>query len=199
MADRSRNVAKPPVGSSIAVFGGGAVGLSAILAAKLTSPACLVLIDNSQTKLDMIPKEILQGVQTLKAADKSPEDIATELKALTPGGQGMDFALDCVGNEGVTLAAHGCLDKLGTLLNMGGHATAKPQYLIGKHLVMGATARGSHQGDSVPRVMVPHLIQLWRAGRFPFDKLLTTFKFEELQRALDEMHEGRVIKPLLVL
>lgn len=195
----SRNVAQPPVGSSIAVFGGGAVGLSAVLAAKLVSPACLVLVDNSQTKLDMIPKELLSGVHVVNPTDKSPEEVAAELKKLTPSGLGMDYALDCVGNEAVVLTAHAALDKLGTLLNVGSSATAKPQYLINQHLVKGITARGTHQGDSVSRVMVPRLIELWRQGRFPFDKLLTSFKFEELHKALDETHAGRAIKPLLVV
>ncbi|KAK5133160.1 hypothetical protein LTR08_008096 [Meristemomyces frigidus] len=193
------NVAKPAVGSSIAVFGGGAVGLSAILAAKLTSPACLVLVDNSQTKLDMIPKELLEGVHIVNSTNKSPEDVAAELKKLTPSGAGMDFAMDGVGNEIVLLTAHLSLDKLGTALIVGGSPNAKQQTKIENHLVNGLTTRGMHQGDSVPRVMLPHLIQLWRAGKFPFDKLLTVFKFEELHEALDEMHQGKLIKPLLVV
>lgn len=194
-----RNVAKPQAGSSIVVFGGGAVGLSAITAAKLTSPACLVLADNSQTKLDMIPKEILEGVHTINTAGQAPEDIAAALKKLTPTGLGMDYAIDGVGNEDVVLAAHLCLDKLGTMIIVGGSPTARLTPKIEGHLVGGLTTRGTHQGDSVSRIMIPHLIQLWRAGRFPFDKFLTTFKFEELQHALDETHVGRVIKPLLVL
>jgi len=195
----SSNVAKPAVGSSIVVFGGGAVGLSAIAAAKLMSPACLVLADNSQTKLDMIPREILQGVHTINTANKSSEDIAEELKKLTPSGAGMDYAIDGVGVEDVITAAHACLDKLGTMVIVGGSPTAKISTKSQNHLVGGLTTRGTHQGDSVPRVMIPYLIQLWRAGKFPFDKMLTTFEFEELQKALDETHAGRVIKPLLVL
>ena len=192
-------MAKPAVGSSIAVFGGGAVGLSAILAAKLTSPSCLVLVDNSQTKLDMIPKALLEGVHTVNSSNKTPEEIATELKKLTPFGAGMDFTMDGVGNESVLLAAHLSLDKLGTALIVGGSPTAKQQTKIENHLVNGLTTRGMHQGDSVPRVMLPQLIKLWRAGKFPFDQLLTEFKFDELHKALDEMHQGKVIKPLLVV
>lgn len=183
----------------MAVFGGGAVGLSAILAAKLSSPACLVLVDNSQAKLDMIPKELLEGVHVVNSADKSPDEVAAEVKKLSPAGTGMDFTLDCVGNDAVILAAHAALDKLGMLLNIGSGGGAKPQYTIGKHLNLGATARGTHQGDSVPRVMIPYMIQLWKRGMFPFDKLLTTFKFEELHKALDEVHAGTVIKPVLVV
>ncbi|KAI6789399.1 hypothetical protein KC332_g17697 [Hortaea werneckii] len=193
------NVTKPAAGSSIVIFGGGAVGLAALSAAKLTHPACLVLVDNSSAKLEMIPKEILEGVQVMNTTGKSPEVIAADLKALTPTGQGMDYAIDGVGNESVVLAAHLCLDKLGTMLIVGGSPTAKLSPKIEGHLVGGLTTRGTHQGDSVSRVMIPHLINLWRAGKFPFDKFLTAFKFEELEKALDETHTGRVIKPILVL
>ena len=193
------NVARPPVGSSIEVFGGGAVGLSAVLAAKLYTPSCLVLVDNSQAKLDMIPKQILHGVITVNSAGKTPDQIADELRALTPTQAGMDYALDCVGNESVIAAAHLSLDKLGTMINPGGHPDAKASYKVEHHLVKGATSRGTHQGDSVPRTMIPHLIQLWKAGKFPFDQMLTEFPFEDLHKALEETHRGNVIKPLLIL
>jgi aryl-alcohol dehydrogenase len=35
-------------------------------------------------------------------------------------------------------------------------------------------------------------------GKFPFDKLLTFYEFEELHRAIQEVKEGKVIKPVLV-
>nr|POE56665.1 aryl-alcohol dehydrogenase [Quercus suber] len=193
------NVAKPPVGSCIVVFGGGAVGLSAILAAKLTSPASLVLVENSQAKLDMLPKAVLQGVQVINSSKLSQDEIATNLKELTPSGMGMDYALDCVGNEQIILAAHASLDKLGTLLVVGSSAEARLGILTGQHLVKGANIRGTHNGDSVPRIMIPYLISLWRSGKFPFDMLLTHFRFEELEKAMEQVRKGEVIKPLLVL
>lgn len=193
------NVTKPAEESYIAIFGGGAVGLSAVLGAKLTKPACIILIDNSEAKLRMIPKEIIEGVHVLNSSNLSPDDIAAELKKLTPNGRGMDVVVDGVGNETVANIAYASLDKLGTVVIVGGSSTAKPHYAIERSLVNGLTIRGTHAGDSVPRVMIPKLIQLWRDNKFPFDKLLTSFKFEELQKALDETHAGRVIKPLLVL
>ncbi|KAK3070369.1 hypothetical protein LTR53_010567 [Teratosphaeriaceae sp. CCFEE 6253] len=193
------NIAKPPPGSTIAIFGGGAVGLSAIMAARATKPASLVLVDNSETKLAMIPQELLEGVQVLNSASLSPENLVSKLKSLTPSSRGFDYALDCVGHEAVTTAAYLSLDKLGTVITIGGSATAKPAFATERTLVNGLTIRGTHQGDSVPRVMIPELIRLWRDGSFPFDLLLTKFEFEELQKAIDEMHAGRVIKPLLVV
>ena len=193
------NVARPPIGSSIAVWGGGAVGLSAIMAAKLTSPACLVLIDNSEAKLATIAQELLKGVHIINSSDLKAGSVANKLRGLSPDGQGMDYALDCVGNEAVVIEAHDSLTMLGTLITCGSSATATAGFKLVSQLAKGITYRGTHQGDSVPRVMIPHLISLWRQGLFPFDKLLTTFAFEDLAKALEETHAGRAIKPLLLL
>ncbi|KAK3676315.1 hypothetical protein LTR78_003589 [Recurvomyces mirabilis] len=180
------NVAKPTEGSRIVVFGGGAVGLSAIAAARPTKPECLVLVDNSSVKLNMIPKELLEGVTVLDSSTLPHEDLVSKLKSLT---------LD--GNEAVATAAYECLDKMGMVMNIGGSATAQPKYAVERNLVNGLTIRGTHQGDSVPRDMIPKLIEMWREGKFPFDKLLTPFRFEGLKHAMAEMHAGRAIKAIL--
>lgn len=196
------NVVKPPTGSTIVIFGGGAVGLSALLAAQLTEPASIILVDNSQVKLDSLPRSVL-GPRTrlYNSAGKPNEVVASNLRNLAANdGQGLDYALDCVGNEDILKIAHAALDKLGTLVTVGsGSQTNVAGLSLSQHLVKGITYRGTHQGDSVPRVMIPKLLGMWKDGSFPFDQLLTHFRFEELDRALAEMKGGSVIKPLLVL
>ena len=194
------NVAKPHPGSRIVIFGAGAVGLSAVMAAKLSSPALLVLVDNSAYKLSMIPEAILDGVELVDSSTlSSPGELAAKIKSLKPDGRGMDFAVECTGNEAVNIEAHECLDKLGMLINVGSSAGAKAGYTIPAQLVKGITTRGTHQGDSVARVMVPRMIELWRQRKFPFDKLLSRYGFEELGKALEDLKGGRVVKPVLVL
>lgn len=197
-----RNVVKPPPGSTIVIFGGGAVGLSALLAAQLSEPASVILVDNSQVKLDSLPQSII-GPKThlYNSAGKPNELVASELRKLAANNdQGLDYALDCVGNENILKVAHAALDKLGTLVTVGsGSQTNVAGLLLSQHLVKGITHRGTHQGDSVPRIMIPKLLGMWKEGSFPFDQLLTQFPFEELDQALAEMKRGSVIKPLLVL
>lgn len=192
-------MAKPAPESSIAIFGAGAVGLSAILAARLTSPAVLVLIDNSSAKLDMIPKELLEGVHCIDSSNLQPEEVAAKLRELSPDGRGMDIALDCAGHEAVLAAAHDGLAKCGVLVQVGGSEVAKAGFVLSKHLIKGVSYRGTHQGDSVPRIAIPDMIALWRKGKFPFDKMLSTFEFGELDKAMKEAHDGKVIKPVLVV
>lgn len=197
-----RNVAKPPPGSSIVIFGGGAVGLSALLAAQLTEPAIVILVDNSQVKLDSLSRSIL-GPKThlYNSAGKANEVVASELRTLAANdNQGLDYAFDCVGHENILKAAHAALDKLGTLVTVGsGSQTNVAGLSLSQHLVKGITYRGTHQGDSVPRIMIPKLLSMWKAGKFPFDQLLAQFGFEEMDKALAEMKRGAVVKPLLVL
>lgn len=86
------------------------------------------------------------------------------------------------------------------LITVGSSATATLGGIhVGTHLIKGITIRGTHQGDSVSRVMIPKLVALWREGRFDFDKLVRKFGFDELGRAMEEVHAGRVVKPLLVV
>ncbi|KAK4501534.1 hypothetical protein PRZ48_007343 [Zasmidium cellare] len=194
------NIAKPPPSSKIVIFGAGAVGLSALLAAKLTTPSTLILIDNSPTKLSKIHPSLLQNVHVLDTSShKTPTETATAIRALTPNNTGVDYALECIGVESCLLAAHASLDTLGTLITIGSSATAKMPFGLASHLIRGITVGGTHQGDSVSRVMVPEMISLWKRGLFPFDMMIERFGFGELGRALGEMHEGRVVKPLLVV
>lgn len=182
------------------IFGGGAVGLAALLAAQLAEPACVVLVDHSKTKLAMIPKSILKPNTHLHdSAGQSYGEVATELRKLTPSRHGFDFALDCVGNSDVIKAGHAALDKLGLLVTIGsGSDSNVAGYSLSQHLVKGICHRGTHQGDSVPRDMIPKLLALSRDGQFPFEQLLSEFGFENMENALGEMKRGTIIKPLLV-
>lgn len=149
----------------------------------------------------MIPKSILDPRTRLyNSADQSHDNVAAELRKLTPGGHGFDYALDCVGNSDVIKTGHAALDKLGLLVTIGsGSRSNVAGYTLVQHLARGIHHRGTHQGDSVPREMIPKLLKMSREGRFPFSKLLTEFSFEELDKALTETKKGNVIKPILVL
>lgn len=199
-----RNIARPPPSSQVAIFGAGAVGLSAILATKLCSPtSSIYLIDNSSAKLGSLKmnnSSVMEGVTAIDSSSQpSIEALASHIKSLTPTGAGVDVALDCVGKEAVTGACHAILDKCGLLLNIGSSAGEKAGFLLSEQLVRGVTVRGTHQGDSVPSIMIPQLIELWKKGCFPFDNLLTKYKFEDLDKAIEDVKAGRVIKPLLVM
>lgn len=64
-------------------------------------------------------------------------------------------------------------------------------------LLNGRALRGVIQGDAVPQVFIPKLIEYYRAGRFPFDKLVQYYDFKDINQAFDDTSAGKVIKPIL--
>jgi aryl-alcohol dehydrogenase len=65
-------------------------------------------------------------------------------------------------------------------------------------LAPGRTVMGILEGDAVPQVFIPQLIALWRQGRFPFDRLVPTFPFEQIDQAEQASLAGQVVKPVLL-
>jgi aryl-alcohol dehydrogenase len=57
--------------------------------------------------------------------------------------------------------------------------------------------RGIVQGDSVPDLFIPRLIELYKQGRFPFDRLLKTYKLEGINQAVEDLKNGTIIKAVL--
>jgi aryl-alcohol dehydrogenase len=64
-------------------------------------------------------------------------------------------------------------------------------------LLNGRTVRGIIQGDAIPQTFLPELIQLYRAGRFPFDRLVRYYDFENIEQAFEDSRQGKAIKPIL--
>ena len=147
------NVLKPPARSYIAVFGAGAVGLSASFAAILSSPTMLVLVDNSDEKLSRIPTDV--ATHTINSALLAEGELASKLCKLT-NGRGFDYVIDAVGSGNLLKEGHEALAKGGTLLTLGG-SQQTPAFTIQQHLLKGGTYRASHQGDSVPRIVSSQL------------------------------------------
>ena len=68
---------------------------------------------------------------------------------------------------------------------------------INQMLAMGRTLRGIFEGQSIPDVFLARLIELWRQGRFPVDRIMTHYSFGEIDRAARDAEEGKVVKPVL--
>jgi aryl-alcohol dehydrogenase len=64
-------------------------------------------------------------------------------------------------------------------------------------IMNGRTVRGIIAGDSVADVFIPILIELYRQGRFPFDRMISFYPFDQISKAVEDMEKGKVIKPVL--
>ena len=178
-------------GDTIAIFGVGGVGLSAVMAARLVGAKRIVAVDINQDRLDLA---LELGATDIIRADGN--DVAKAIRAIT--GRGMDYSLNTTNVPAVHSIALECLAMNGTA----GFVAAPrgewaPQMFA--MLAGGRQLRGILGGDANPRTFLPMLIDYWRQGRFPFDRLIETYRFDEIGRAFHDIEEGRVIKPVLLV
>lgn len=182
---------KPAMGASMAVFGLGAVGMSAVMAARLSGCDPIVAIDTRPERLRLALE--LGATHVVNAGEG---DAGDAVRALT-GGAGADHVVEAIGNP---RHIDGCLRALrsrGTAALLGAPRAGVPVVLDSTNLMRGLTIKGVVEGDAVPRVFIPELIRLHRAGRFPFERLLRFYEFEQINEAVADMERGEVIKPVV--
>lgn len=177
-------------GDSIAVFGIGTVGMSAILAAVVCGCTTIIAVDVNPERLAMARE--LGATHTVNAAVVNPVEAIREIT-----GGGAQFTLECVGNPKVLRQAVDSLPRLGVCGLIGVVPPGTEVALDMDLLMNGRAVRGILGGDAIPDLFIPRLVELYRQGRFPFNRLITYYPFEEINRAVKDMEAGRVIKPVL--
>jgi aryl-alcohol dehydrogenase len=185
------NSLRPPVGSSIAVFGTGSVGMSAVMASVVAGCTTIIAVDLNQKRLDLA--QALGATHTVLAGDGG---VVERVQQLT-GGLGVDFTVETTASPAVLRQAVDCLNQGGTCGFIGAAAPGTEVLLDMASLLFGRSVRGIVQGDSVPSVFIPRLVDLFAQGRFPIDKLITTYAFEDVNKAAKDSEEGFVLKPVL--
>ncbi|MGW7646271.1 NAD(P)-dependent alcohol dehydrogenase [Streptomyces bobili] len=186
------NVLAPEAGSSIVIFGTGAVGMSALLAAKVANTSTIIAVDVIDERLSLAKE--LGATHVINALT---EDTVARIKEITEGG--VDYAVDSTGNKAVF---RNMIDALGTR----GHAAlvglASPgtegTIDIGTTILTGAKISLVIEGDTVPQTFIPKLVSLYQDGRFPFDKLITSYPFSDINTAFEHARTGTALKPVVV-
>jgi aryl-alcohol dehydrogenase len=184
------NALKPGAGTSIAVFGTGSVGLAAIMAAKVVGCTTIVAVDINPSRL-ALAKE-LGATHTVNGAQ---EDAVAAVQAATGGGA--HYSLECTALPKVFRQAVDCLRLTGVCGLIGAPALGTEASFDMNSILFGRTIRGIIEGDSVPDIFIPQLIELWRQGRFPFDKLVKYFPLADIQKAVEASEDGSVLKAIL--
>ncbi|MFC5286613.1 NAD(P)-dependent alcohol dehydrogenase [Actinokineospora guangxiensis] len=184
------NVLDVRPGSSIAIFGVGSVGLAALLAAKAVGAESIIAVDLHPQRLELAAE--LGATATVLGGDDAA--VVARIKELT--GTGAHYGIDTTGVPGVIAAALQALRARGTCASVGLQAG---DLVLGGHTISGKHLVSVVEGDADPRTFIPHLIQLWRQGKLPFDRLLERFPLAEIDKAERASLEGRAIKPVLVM
>jgi aryl-alcohol dehydrogenase len=183
------NSLHPEAGSSIAVFGTGAVGLSAIMAAKVVGCATIIAIDINEERL-----KFAKELGATHSINSKSEDVITRIKAITT--DGLNYGFDTTGRADVITNGINSLLSNGIMGIVG--VAAKPleidmNYFVGKGLQL----RGIVEGDSVPDIFIPNLVRLYQQGKFPFDKLIKVYPFEQINQAAIDSEKGTTVKPVI--
>ncbi|MFF0105661.1 NAD(P)-dependent alcohol dehydrogenase [Streptomyces hirsutus] len=187
------NELRPEAGTSLVVFGAGAVGSAAVMAAKVAGCTMVVAVDLHDSRL-----ELARRIGATHTINSGSTDVVSELKKIT-GGKGVDFVVDTTAVPGLLTQALDALAIRGTIVLVGAAAagTTVP-FEIGESLLKGWTFKTVIEGSSVPQVFIPHLVELWQQGRFPFDELVRTYEFEAINEAFADSADGTTIKPVVV-
>ena len=180
-------------GESLLVLGAGPVGLSAVMAAKVRGCESIIVSDPDRRRRTLAAD--LGATATLDPVDGP---LADQVHAAEPAG--VDYAFDTTGVPAVMADALGALAPLGTLGFVGvPHDMAATLALpLVPAMVAGLTVRGITEGDSDPRTFIPYLLDLYRAGKFPFDRLIGTFPFADIEAAVQAQLRGEVAKVVLI-
>lgn len=187
------NELRPDSGSSVLVTGAGAVGLAAVMAARVVGCTTVVAADLHDNRLDLARR-----LGATHVVNSGQEELGSRVSEIT-GGRGIDYAVDTTAVPAVLRTASDALAIRGTLALVGAASPGtEAQFEIGGSLVKGWTFRTIVQGSSVPQRFIPRLVELWQQGRFPFDELVQPYSLDEVNTAFADSESGRVVKPVVV-
>jgi len=186
------NVAKPQAGDSIAVTGVGPVGLAAIMAAKVVGCTTIIAIDINEERL-AFAKELgathtINSKQITAVAQHIRENLASN---------GLHHAVDTTAINPVMNELVKAMKKNGTVYTLGVMPAGGKLEIDYLPFSMGVSIKSVIEGDSIPDLFIPKLIQLYVDGLFPFDKMIKFYELEQINQAVVDAEKGITLKPII--
>lgn len=188
------NTARMPAGASVAVIGLGGVGLSALLGALAAGARQVVAVDLSDEKLGLARQ--LGATDTVNAGAAE----AAEAARAASGG-GVEYAFEMAGSVKAMELAYAITRRGGTTVTAGlpppGHVFPLPQVNL---VAEERTVKGSYIGTCVPSRDLPRYIALYRRGRLPVDRLMSThLALDDINLGFDRLAEGRAVRQVVTM
>jgi S-(hydroxymethyl)glutathione dehydrogenase/alcohol dehydrogenase len=190
------NTAQVEAGSTVAVFGLGAVGLACVEAAVEAGAKRIIAVDTNDDKED-VAREF--GATDFVNPKKNPEGKNTQTVIVDMTDGGVDFSFECVGNVDVMRSALECCHKgWGTSVIVGVAAAGTEISTRPFQLVTGRTWKGTAFGGYKSRIAVPKLVEKYMSGSTKLDKYIThQMKFDEINEAFELLHQGKCLRCVL--
>ena len=188
------NTAKVKEGDTVAIFGLGGIGLSAIIGAKMAGASRIIGVDINTSKFDLATKLGATDLINPKDFDKPIQEVIVEM---TDGG--VDYSFECIGNVDVMRSALECCHKgWGESVIIGVAGAGQEISTRPFQLVTGRVWRGSAFGGVKGRSQLPEIVERYMAGEFALNDFIThTMSLEEINDAFDLMHEGKSIRTVI--
>ncbi|MDC0610455.1 S-(hydroxymethyl)glutathione dehydrogenase/class III alcohol dehydrogenase [Vibrio sp.] len=188
------NTAKVQPGDSVAIFGLGGIGLSAIIGAKMAGAGRIIGIDINESKFELARKLGATDCINPKNFDKPIQELIIEM---TDGG--VDFSFECIGNVNVMRQALECCHKgWGESVIIGVAGAGQEISTRPFQLVTGRVWRGSAFGGVKGRSQLPGIVEQYLKGEFGLQDFIThTMPLEDINNAFDLMHAGESIRSVI--
>jgi len=188
------NTAKVQKGDSVAIFGLGGIGLSAVIGAVMAGASRIVAIDLNESKFELAKKLGATDCINPKDFDKPIQEVIVDM---TEGG--VDFSFECIGNVDVMRSALECCHKgWGESVIIGVAGAGQEISTRPFQLVTGRVWRGTAFGGVKGRSELPGIVEQYLAGEFKLDDFIThTMSLNAINEAFDLMHEGKSIRSVI--
>jgi len=186
------NTAKVEAGSSVAIFGCGGVGLSAIMGAKLVGAGKIIAVDILDNKLEMAKD--LGATHTINSKKENPVE---KIQELTAGGA--NYSFEMIGNLEVINQAFEATRPGGMVVVVGAPPAGKRLSIDPWGFLMEKVMTGSAAGSLRPRIDIPRYVELFKAGKLPLDKLISqTLPLDRVNDAFAALQGGEVARSVLI-
>lgn len=185
------NAMKPSPGDSFVVFGVGGVGLSGLMAAKISGCDPIIAVDVHEHRLALARE--LGATHTINPSGN--DDVVARIRSIT--GHGARFSLETSALPTVLQEAVRILMPLGTCVLLGSARSGVQASFEMPFLQDGRTIRGVIQGWSEPETFLPRLVDLMIAGKLPVERMMTFYDLADINRAAEDATTGKTIKPVL--
>ena len=188
------NTAKVEAGATVAIFGLGGIGLSAVIGAAMAKASRIIAIDINESKFELARKLGATDCINPKNYDKPIQEVIVEL---TDGG--VDYSFECIGNVNVMRAALECCHKdWGESVIIGVAGAGQEISTRPVQLVPGRVWKGTAFGGVKGRTELPEYVERYLAGEFKLDDFIThTMALDKVNDAFELMHEGKSIRSVI--
>ncbi|KAH6995160.1 alcohol dehydrogenase [Ilyonectria destructans] len=179
-------------GKTVAIFGVGSVGMSAVMAAKMRGAKEIIAVDLQQSRLDLAKK--LGATSTVLGND--PE-LVSKIQKISPP-NGVHYAVDCSGIPAVIETMVDCLGTRGKAATVGAPTPGKRAGIdVFAHLVNGRQYVGCCEGDSVPSKIIPFLMDQHAKGNYPIENIISFYDIKDFEQAIKDTKDGKTLKAVL--